>query len=154
MSLSPFLRAKLHRLKVTAVETRYDLSFDGAIVLGPRVCWAAGLTEFERVEVYNVVRCEAVFLHVMFGAEGKVEVWTPKPHRTQPGDTLRVTAHAWLAPAAALEHTATLALVGRNNAPIEIRRIKARRVPLDPSFVPLPPREQSTTHLALERTPA
>ena len=139
--LAPFVRAKLQRLKVTAVETRYALEFDGAIAIGPRVAWAAGLAEFERVEVYNVVRCESIFLHVLFGAEGSVEIWTNGPHRTQRGDTLRVTAFAWLTGDEIAGHAATLALIGKQNAPIEIRRIKARSVPIDPSFVPIPPRE-------------
>lgn len=142
--LAAFLKASLQPVKVTAVEARYDLGFDGAIAIGPRLAWAAGLTEFERVQVYNVVRRESHFLHVLFGAEAAVEIWTSGPHRTQRGDTLRITAFVWLTPNEIPNHAATLALLGKQNTPIEIRRIRARSVPIDPSFAPLPPRREDT----------
>jgi aspartate 1-decarboxylase len=160
--LVPFIRARLHGLKFAAVETRFDLGFDGAIVLGPRACWAAGFEEFARIEGRNLVRCETVFLHVMFGNEGRSGIRTTSPQRSQPGDTLRVTAHAWLKSDEVTQDRATLALVGRKNASIEIRRINARRMPIDPNFVPPPSldknvrrfdRETECTPCALEPRP-
>ncbi len=153
--LIPFIRAQLHGLKVAAFETRFDLGFDGAIVLGPCACWAAGFAEFARIEVRNLVRGETVFQHVMFGSEGRSEIWTTSPQHSQPGDTLRVTAHAWLKPDEVTQDRSTLALVGENNATIEIRPIKARRVPIDPNFVPPPSRDRNVRQFdrETERTP-
>ena len=153
-SLSPYLRSKIHGLRVTAIETKFDLTFSGAMVIGPRLGWAASLGEFDRVEVYNMVRCETTHLHVFYGAEGKVEVWLPGPQRTQVGDTVRVMAHAWLDPVAAMDLTAAFVLVGKANAPIEIRRIASRRARIDPSFCPLPPREEKCERLATAPRPS
>ena len=44
------LKAKLHRATVTAA----DLHYEGSIALGPDLRKAAGLLEYERVEIYNV----------------------------------------------------------------------------------------------------
>ncbi len=148
-ALAPYLCAQIHGLKLTAVETSFNLAFTGALVLGPRVAWAAGLAEFERVEVCNLVRCETQHLHILYGTEGKVEWWASASQRAQPGDTLRVSAHAWIDRDHLTGQSATFVLIGRQNAPIEIRRIAARRAKIDPSYCALPPLEDVT-----ERSPA
>lgn len=145
MPLRLHLRSRLDHLRVTSVEKRYSLGFDGAVVLGPRLAWGARLVEFECVEVRNLARCTRVLAHVLIGSEGDVQIWDSKGLPAQPGDELRITAFAWLPPDKCAEHSATLVRVGRNNTPIEIREAKARVAKIDPSYFPLPPREEKVS---------
>lgn len=63
------------------------------------------------------------------------------------GDAVRITAFAWTTPdQQTADRKACLVLVGPNNAPVEIRRVTPRSVPIDPTYFPLPPRiEESFT---------
>ena len=45
-----FLRAKIHRATVTTA----DLNYEGSISIDRTLCRAAGLLEFEQVDVYNI----------------------------------------------------------------------------------------------------
>ena len=44
-----FLKSKIHRATITDA----DLSYEGSISIDPKLCEAADLKPFERVEIYN-----------------------------------------------------------------------------------------------------
>lgn len=131
------LRAAVSRLRVTTVEGHSSGRDDGAIILGPRVLWAAGLAEFERVEVCDLTRGQRVCGHVRLGTEGEVRI--AEVPQIQSGDLVKVSAFAGLPSDRIESHLATLVRVDEHNRVTEFRQVKPRPVEFDPwSFPPLP----------------
>src|SRR5437868_15008780 len=90
----PFVRATIPRIRVTRVQ-REGLSVTaGTILLGPRVCWAAGLAEFERVEIINHTRGIRTMAYVRFGREGELVVGCEPRTPVHVGDVVQVSALA------------------------------------------------------------
>jgi aspartate 1-decarboxylase len=138
-TLRSFLRASLPQLRLTGVRRGRSPGEECVVWLGPRVCWAANLAEFERVEIFNFTRRQRCLAHVRFGREGEVEVTSFSGPLMQPGDTLKICAYAWLADKVIGEHVATFVELDASNAVIEFRRVPSRVVSLDPASFPPPP---------------
>ncbi|MDB6094140.1 MAG: Aspartate 1-decarboxylase [Verrucomicrobia bacterium] len=152
-----FVRSVISKLHLTTTSRPMQAAEAGAVVLGPRICWAAELAEFERVEIYIETRNLRVFGHVRFGIEGEVHVTQAIGPLMQPGDIVRIAAHAWLAEptAPAAERIVHLVRVDDGNRVIEFRRAVARSITLDPESFPLPPSSDSVASLnALARAEA
>lgn len=146
----PRLQAVIQTLRLTAVVRKYALAFEGAIVIDQRLAWAAGITELQWVEVRNLTRCHRLGALVLFGDPNRIEWWSSpeQPAFLLEGDALRVTAFVWTTPDESnMERVANLVLVGQNNAPVEIRKITPRSVPVDPEYFPLAPRQEETCEL-------
>ncbi len=133
------LRSLLPRVKLTAVRSAVSPREVGMIFLGQRLCWAAGLAEFERIEVVNLTRGGRLAGHVGFGAEREVVIAGPGTEGMQPGDILTLTAYAWVPAGGEAHHAAIMAQVDADNVLIEFRRMSGRRLRIDPSFHPPPP---------------
>ncbi len=134
-----FLRSLLPRVKLTAVRSAVSARDDGTIFLGQRLCWAAGLAEFERVEVANLTRGGRFAGHVGFGAEREVVIAGHGAEAMFPGDVLRILAYAWVPSGSAIGPVAIMAQVDADNVLIEFRRMAARPLRIDPSFHTPPP---------------
>ena len=138
-ALRPFLRASIPGIRLTAIQRGGASIEEGAVQLGPRVCWAAELIEFEHVEVANLTRGSRISGHVRYGREGEAVVAQPFGTVLMAGDLLRISAYAWLPDGAINRHVTHLVKVDANNTLIEFRQVPARSVSLDPaSFPPLP----------------
>jgi aspartate 1-decarboxylase len=89
-----FLRAKIHRATVT----RVDIGYEGSLSLGDDLMTAAGLSPFERVEVYNVSNGERFSTYLIRGEKGsrEVGVFGAAGHRVSIGDKIIVAAYAAL----------------------------------------------------------
>ncbi len=108
------LKAKLHRATVTAA----DLHYEGSIALGPDLRKAAGLLEYERVEIYNVNNGQRFATYVIAGAQrGEVMVNGAAARLVQKGDQVIIVAYADFTPEEAKAHKPTVVLLDGKNRP-------------------------------------
>jgi aspartate 1-decarboxylase len=108
------LRTKLHRATVTAA----DLNYEGSIALGPDLRKAAGLLEFERVEIYNVTNGQRFATYVIAGTKrGEVMLNGAAARLVHPGDQVIIAAYAEMTAEQAQVHRPTVVLLDRNNRP-------------------------------------
>jgi aspartate 1-decarboxylase len=117
------LKAKLHGATVTAA----DLHYEGSIALGPELRHAAGLLEYERVEVYNCTT-GARFATYVIGANKRGEVMLngAAARLVQPGDKVIIAAYAEFTPEEARDHQPTVVLLDEANRPKLKRRSRKR----------------------------
>jgi len=106
-----FLRAKLHRATITAADPDYE----GSISLDRALCAAAGLWEFEQVDVYDITNGARFTTYVIYGAGGQVQVNGAAARLVQIGDRIIVAAYAQLAPEEIPAHSARVVLLGSAN---------------------------------------
>lgn len=108
------LKAKLHRATVTAA----DLNYEGSIALGPNLRKAAGLLEFERVEIYNITNGARFATYVIAGErQGEVMLNGAAARLVQPGDQVIIAAYADFTPEEARGHQPTVVLLDAKNRP-------------------------------------
>lgn len=108
------LKAKLHRATVTAA----DLNYEGSIALGPDLRRAAGLLEYERVEIYNITNGERFATYVIGGKQrGEVMLNGAAARLVQPGDKVIIAAYAEYTPEESKEHRPTVVLLDGKNRP-------------------------------------
>lgn len=118
------LKAKLHRATVTAA----DLHYEGSIALGPDLRKAAGLLEYERVEIYNVTNGERFATYVIAGHQpGEVMLNGAAARLVQPGDQVIIAAYAEFTPEEAQSHQPTVVLLdGKNRPKLKLAHAKPR----------------------------
>lgn len=108
------LKAKLHRATVTAA----DLNYEGSIALGPDLRKAAGMLEYEKVEIFNVNNGARFATYVIAGQKpGEVMVNGAAARLVQKGDHVIIVAYADFTPEEAREHRPTVVLLDRHNKP-------------------------------------
>lgn len=62
------LKSKIHRATVTEA----DLSYEGSISIDPRLCEAADIVEYEKVEIYNCNAGTRFSTYVIFGKSNEI----------------------------------------------------------------------------------
>lgn len=87
-----FLKSKIHRASVTAI----DMDYEGSIALDEELMKAADLEPFEKVDVYNVSNGERFSTYVIKAEKGSrtVGVYGAAAHKAKAGDTLIIAAYA------------------------------------------------------------
>jgi len=90
-----FLRSKIHMATVT----RVDVDYEGSLSLDEDLMKAAGLSPYERVEVYNVTNGERFSTYLIRGEKGSrdVGVYGAAGHRASAGDRIIIASYAFLA---------------------------------------------------------
>jgi aspartate 1-decarboxylase len=84
------LKSKIHRATVTGSE----LSYEGSISLGPELARAAGLLEYERVDVYNCHTGARFSTYVILGRPGEVCLNGAAARLVQKGDVVIIASYA------------------------------------------------------------
>ena len=107
-----FLKAKLHRATITSA----DMDYEGSISLGRELCRAAGLLEFEQVDVYDITNGARFTTYVIYGEPGQVQVNGAAARLVMAGDRIIVAAYVQLAPEEVSAHKARVVLLGEKNA--------------------------------------
>ncbi|MCR6655111.1 MAG: aspartate 1-decarboxylase [Opitutus sp.] len=110
--LRTFLRTKIHRATVT----KADVDYEGSISIDRALCRAAGLLEFEQVDVYDITNGERFTTYVIFGEPGQIQVNGAAANLVKVGDLVIIAAYATLEPQEIAQHRATVVLVGEKNA--------------------------------------
>jgi len=117
--LRPFLRAKIHRARVT----RSDLDYVGSITIDLALLEAADLLPLERVDVYNVTTGARFTTYCIAGARGSGEIGVngAAAHHASVGDIVIVAAYCQLDREDIPGHRARVVLVDGDNHATEVR---------------------------------
>lgn len=119
MMLRPFLRAKIHRARVT----RCDVNYVGSITLDRDLLDAADLLPLEQVDVYNITTGARLTTYCIAGERGGGEVGIngAAAHLANSGDLVIVAAYCQLDREDLPHHRARIVLVGDDNRVAEVR---------------------------------
>jgi len=90
--LRSFLRAKIHRCRVTSA----DLEYEGSIAVDAALLNAADIAAFEQVDVYNCTNGQRFTTYAIIGNEGEVSVKGAAARLVQPGDILIIACYGLL----------------------------------------------------------
>lgn len=117
--LRPFLRAKIHRARVT----RCDVDYVGSITLDRDLLDAADLLPLEQVDVYNITTGTRFTTYCIPGERGGGEVGIngAAAHLARPGDLVIVAAYCQLDREDLPHHRARVVLIGEDNRVAEVR---------------------------------
>jgi aspartate 1-decarboxylase len=112
------LRGKIHRATVTQAEVDYE----GSIGVDSRLLEAAGIEEYDRVEVYDVTRGSRFATYAIGAPEGSgtISVNGAAARLVQPGDLVIIAAYGTVEVGEPRPKPA-LVFVDRNNAIAEIK---------------------------------
>lgn len=107
------LKSKLHRARVTHAE----LDYEGSCAIDGALMDAAGLLEYEQVDVYNLANGERFTTYAIRGEPGSrmISVNGAAAHRASPGDRVIVCAYAAMTESAAAEHAPRLIYLDEHN---------------------------------------
>ena len=121
------LKSKVHRVTVTEA----DLNYEGSLTLDQDLIEAAGLREFEGIQVYNITNGSRLETYVITGERGSGTVCIngAAAHLVSPGDLVIICAYAWMDEKETLTSHPRIVLVDGKN---RIKRI------LDRHAVPAP----------------
>ncbi len=117
--LRPFLRAKIHRARVT----RCDPDYEGSITIDADLLAACDVLQLEKVEVYNVTRGSRFSTYAIPGRPGGGEIALngAAAHLGKIGDLLIIAAYALLDREDVPHHRARVVLVDDANRQVEVR---------------------------------
>ena len=117
--LRPFLRAKIHRARVT----RSDPDYVGSITIDTDLLAAADLLPLEQVDVYNLTRGTRFTTYCIAGAAGSGEIGVngAAAHLAKTGDLVIIAAYCELDREEIPGHRARVVLVQGRNAIAEVR---------------------------------
>ncbi len=117
--LRPFLRAKIHRARVT----RCDVDYVGSITLDRDLLDAADLLPLEQVDVYNITTGDRFTTYCIPGESGSGEVGIngAAAHLAKVGDLVIVAAYCQVDREDLPHHRARVVLVGDGNRIAEVR---------------------------------
>ncbi len=116
--LRPFLRAKIHRARVT----RCDLDYEGSITIDRDLLEAADLLPLEKVDVYNVTRGTRFTTYCISGSPGGGEIGVngAAAHLAETGDLVIVCAYCQLDREDVPVHRARVVLLDGDNRVREV----------------------------------
>lgn len=107
------LKSKIHRATVTDA----DLNYEGSISIDPKLCDAARLMPFERVEIYNCNNGNRFATYVIYGKEGEVCLNGAAARLVHRGDLVIIASYAEFDEQEARSHQPSLVFVdGKNQA--------------------------------------
>jgi aspartate 1-decarboxylase len=110
------LRAKVHRVTVTGAELHYT----GSLSLDPALLAAAGLLEYEQVDVVNVNNGARFSTYLIEGGPGECCLNGAAARLGVPGDLLIVMAFDLIEDRAARLHVPTVVHVDADNRPVPV----------------------------------
>lgn len=84
------LKSKIHR----AVVTGSDMNYEGSIAIDPKLCEAADLVEFEKVDIYNINNGNRFSTYVIFGKENEISLNGAAARLVQTGDLIIIASYA------------------------------------------------------------
>jgi aspartate 1-decarboxylase len=82
------MKSKIHRATVTGA----DLNYEGSISIDPKLCDAAQLLPYERVEIYNINNGQRFSTYVIYGKENEVCLNGAAARLVHPGDLVIIVS--------------------------------------------------------------
>jgi aspartate 1-decarboxylase len=113
------LRAKLHRATVTEA----DLHYEGSCGIDAALLDAAGMREYEKIELYNVNNGERFSTYIIQApaGSGAISLNGAAARKAHVGDLLIICTYAPMSESQAATHKPRVVLLGEGN---RIQRIK------------------------------
>jgi aspartate 1-decarboxylase len=111
------LKCKIHRATVTDA----DLNYEGSVSIDPSLVDAAGLREFEKVEIYNCNNGQRFATYVIFGKPGEICLNGAAARLVHRGDLVIIAAYASMSEAEAHDHKPRLVFVDEKNKMKELK---------------------------------
>ena len=107
------LTAKLHRAYVTHAE----LDYEGSCAIDTDLLDAAGITEYEQIQIYNIANGERFTTYAIRAERGSkiVSVNGAAAHKASPGDRLIICTYAAMAEQEARAHRPRLVYLNEHN---------------------------------------
>ncbi|RRJ95329.1 aspartate 1-decarboxylase [Opitutaceae bacterium TAV4] len=106
-----FLKTKLHRATLTAADPDYE----GSISIDRALCRAAGMLEYEQVDVLDINNGARFTTYVIYGEPGQVQVNGAAARLVRPGDLVIVLAYCRLDEKEVPAHKPRVVLMGPGN---------------------------------------
>lgn len=106
-----FLKTKLHRATITAADPEYE----GSVTVDRDLCRAAGLQEFEQVDVLDINNGARFTTYVIYGGPGEIQVNGAAARLVTPGDLAIIIAYCRLPEDKIAGHKPRVVLVGPGN---------------------------------------
>jgi aspartate 1-decarboxylase len=105
------LKSKIHRATITDA----DLNYEGSISIDPKLCDAAQLLPFERVEIYNCNNGQRFATYVIYGKSGEICVNGAAARLVHHGDVIIIASYGDYDEAECVKHMPTLVYVNEEN---------------------------------------
>ena len=114
-----FLNAKLHRVNVTQVE----LDYEGSCAVDINFLEAAGMQEYEKVDIYNVTNGERFSTYLILAEEDSktISVNGAAAHKVSLGDILIICTYTSLEDAEIASHKPTLVYFDKENNMTDVK---------------------------------
>ena len=114
-----FLNAKLHRVNVTQVE----LDYEGSCAVDNNFLKAAGMQEYEKVDIYNVTNGERFSTYLILAEENSktISVNGAAAHKVSLKDILIICTYSSLSEEEVVMHKPTLVYFDKNNNITDIK---------------------------------
>ena len=125
------LKCKIHRATVTGA----DLNYEGSVSIDPVLIAAAGLREFEAVDIYNCNNGARFSTYVIPGQAGEICLNGAAARMVHKGDLVIIAAYAHMTEAEVATHKPKLVFVGAQN---QIVHVKGSYDGLAGSSTPMP----------------
>jgi aspartate 1-decarboxylase len=106
-----FLKTKLHRVTITAADPDYE----GSVTIDRELCRAAGLLEYEQVDVLDINNGARFTTYVIYGAAGEIQVNGAAARLVAPGDLAIIIAYCRLSEDRIAGHQPRVVLLGPGN---------------------------------------
>lgn len=107
------LKAKLHRVTVTRVE----LDYEGSCAIDADLLDAAGIREYEQIDIYNIANGERFTTYAIRAERGSrvISVNGAAAHKANVGDKVIIAAYCGLERTEVLTHKPRLVYVDAHN---------------------------------------
>jgi len=113
-----FLQGKIHRATITEA----DIEYEGSISICPDLMHAAGILEYERVDVYNVHNGERLTTYAISGRERQICLNGAAAHKGKPGQKVIIAAYNCLSESEIPVHRPRKVFVDDNNVKVQVCR--------------------------------
>ncbi|MBD3635260.1 MAG: aspartate 1-decarboxylase [Methylophaga sp.] len=113
------LKAKLHR----ACVTHSELEYEGSCAIDGQFLEAAGIREYEQIQIYNVANGERFTTYAIRAEDGSkiISVNGAAAHKASPGDRIIICAYVSMDEKEAENFKPTLVYLDENNDIIHMR---------------------------------
>jgi aspartate 1-decarboxylase len=107
------LKTKLHR----ACVTHSELEYEGSCAIDSQLLEAAGIHEYEQIQIYNVTNGERFTTYAIRAEAGSqvISVNGAAAHKASPGDRIIICAYATLEQKEVANFKPTLVYLDKNN---------------------------------------
>lgn len=105
------LKSKIHRATVTDS----DLNYEGSIAIDPKLCEAADILEFEKVDIYDINNGNRFQTYVIHGKDGEISLNGAAARLVHYGDLVIIASYSEFGENEAKSHKPKLVFVDKEN---------------------------------------